>query len=127
LSRISQYGVTPVHSLFKPAFISDGSAMALFNGDWSQAQQIGLADHVGYVILGTAIVSYTKNGRLEGVRTASLELQLKALNVRARSVVYDATINVAGAGFSESAALDNAVVHAEPQLASFAKSALGSY
>ena len=126
LSRVSQYRAVPVYSLFKPAFVSEGRAAALLNGDWSEARQIDLAYHVMYVILGTARVSYTQNQALEGVQTANLDLHLKALNVATQSVVEDATIQVAGAGFSETAALNNAIVHAHPQLDSFAESALGN-
>lgn len=125
-SQVSQDGLAPVLSLFTPAFVSEGRAIALFNGDWSQAREIDLSDHATYLILGTADVSYTENGSLEGVRSASLELHLKALNVDTQSVLDDATINVAGAGFSDSAALDDAIVHAKPQLASFVKSTLES-
>jgi hypothetical protein len=124
LSRVSQYGAAPVRSLFKPAFLSEGRAAALFRGDWSQVQQLALARRVKYLLLGNAGVSYTENRGLGGVRTADFELHLKALDVPANAVVDDATIDVAGAGFTNDAALDNAIAHAEPQLAAFAKSVL---
>ncbi len=127
LSVFTRDGATPVASLFKPAFVSGGRALALFNGDWSQATQIDLPHYLSYLLLGTAHVSFSQNGALEGVRTATLDLHLRALNLNTQSVANDAMIHIAGAGFTKQRAMDNAIVHSEPQLAGFTKSALGRH
>lgn len=124
LSDFARYGAAPVASLFKPAFVSGGHALALFNGDWSQATQIDLSKYIAYLVLGEASISFSQNGSLEDLRTATLGLHLRAFNLSAHSVADDATIHVAGAGFTRQNALNNAIVHAGPQLASFTKAAL---
>ena len=122
LSRVSADGAQPVYSLFRPAFVANGRAVALFNGDWNEARQLDLAARIEYLLLGLAKVSYGTNTQMEGMSTATLNMDLKALNTGSHTVVENLKVTAVGTGFTQPEALDNAIIHAQPQLAGFIKS-----
>jgi len=122
-SLLAKRGVEPVQSFFKPAFIQEGRAKNLFSGDWTISEQLQLGDHVDYVLIGFGKVTYSLNQELGGLLTANLELYLKCLNVVSRRICDSKTFATPGAGYTQSAALQNAIERLQPQLEVFVREA----
>ncbi len=116
---LAKRGVEPVQSLFKPAFVREGHFRELFTGDWTYAKQLQLAARVDYILLGLERVAYSSNPQFDGLLTANLGLELKCLDVISQRVCGTKTINVQGAGFTKTAALEIAVENIKPQLDSY--------
>src|SRR5207249_113493 len=74
---LSKHGVEPLPSFFKPAFVREGRARALFGGDWNQARELALGNRVNYVVVGASEASYVASDQFGGFLTANLQLQLK--------------------------------------------------
>jgi hypothetical protein len=122
-SLLAKRGVEPVRSFFKPAFIQEGRAKSLFDGDWTISEQLGLGRRVDYVLIGFGKVTYSSNQELGGLLTANFELELKCLNVVTRRVCDSKTFITPGAGYTQGTALQNAVEHLQPRLESFIREA----
>lgn len=112
-------GVQPVQGLFRPSFLREGRAQALFSGEWGAARELQLADRADSLILGLARVSYTTNPQFEGLWTANFRLELKCLQLVAHRSCGARTIDTQGAGYSKSGALENAISKSRPLLESF--------
>ncbi|MBZ5555230.1 MAG: hypothetical protein LAO21_21165 [Acidobacteriia bacterium] len=120
---LTKQGVEAVQSFFKPAFAQDGKAKRLFSGDWTVSDQLQLAGHVDYALIGFGKVSYSSNQELGGLMTANLELALKCLDLVSESVCGNRSFAMPGAGYTGNAALQNAVEHLQPELESFVRKA----
>jgi hypothetical protein len=113
--------VHPVRSFFTPEFVRDGQAMDLFSGKWVVAKRLELEKHVDHVVLGVAKVSFRSNDDLAGLITGDLDIELKCLDVVTLSVSATRNITVAGAGYTEAAALATSIDHARPELEAFVR------
>lgn len=125
---LRKQGVEPIRSFFTPAFIQEGHARALFDGQWHIAQELELKTHIDYLLLGFAKLSYASNPQYEGLWTANLTLQLKCFDFKGTQDAVGATIcgtkviNVPGAGYTQETALENAVKGTIPQLEPYIRS-----
>jgi hypothetical protein len=120
---VTRQGVEPEVSFFKPAFTQEGKARGLFLGDWTVADELQLKGHVDYVLIGFGNVSYRPNDESNGLLTADLRLTLKCLDIVSHSVCGNESFAIPGAGYSEDAALEDAVEHLGSELGSFAREA----
>jgi hypothetical protein len=118
---VSNRGLTPVTSFFKPQFVQEGRAERLFAGDWGEATQLGIGNRVDMVIIGNASADATGSNQFEGLITTNLSLELKCLNVDHQSVCGSRSINAVGAGYTRSASLQNASEKARSEIDVFVK------
>jgi len=122
-SLLAKRGLEPIQSFFKPAFIQEGQAKSLFAGDWTVSEQLQLGRRVDYVLIGFGKVTYSSNQELGGLLTANFELELKCLNLVSQRICDSKRLVTSGAGYTQGAALQNAIEHLQPQLESFAREA----
>ncbi|HEV2522807.1 MAG TPA: hypothetical protein VGT24_10545 [Candidatus Acidoferrales bacterium] len=118
-NALSQHGVEPSTSFFKPSFVLEGRARRLLDGDWDQIRQLELNTRIDYVVLGAAAVSFSPSQQFDGLISANLRVELKCLTVSSQRVCGSQHFEIVGAGFSNGAALENAVGKTRPQIDSF--------
>jgi hypothetical protein len=116
---LREHGIEPVLSFFKPAFVQDGRAHGLYEGDWNQVRDLALGSRIDYVIVGTGEVDYIPNEQFQGLLAAKLRLELKILDVVGQREVGGRTFQTAGAGTSEAEALQNAVERLRTEFGSY--------
>lgn len=121
-NALSQHGVEPNTSFFKPSFVLEGRARRLLGGDWDQIRQLELNSRIDYVVLGAAAVSFSPSQQFDGLISANLRVELKCLTVSSQRVCGSQHFEIVGAGFSNGAALENAVGKTRPQIDSFVDS-----
>lgn len=116
-------GIHSEQTLFKSSFFKEGMFQALMKDDWTTVKLLNLGKRVDYVILGETEVSYKVNPNLDNLKTASLRINLKCLNVTTQAVHSSKSLLITGAGFSEENALETAVKNAYQQLESYISAA----
>ncbi len=118
---LSDRGITPNASFFKPEFIREGRAAHLFEGDWSEGSQLGLGSRVVIVILGRASVTVSESSQFEGLISTRLNLELKCLNPGRQISCGNRSIDSVGAGYSNDESLRNAIDKAQPDIGGFVR------
>jgi len=118
---LSDRGIVPNTSFFKPAFVQEGRAAHLFEGDWSEGTQLGLGGRVAVIILGHASVTASESSQFEGLISTRLNLDLKCLNSGRRTSCGNRSVDSVGAGYSNDESLRNAIDKARPDLDAFVK------
>lgn len=118
-SALAKRGVEPVTSFFKQPFVLEGRARRLLEGDWSEASRLEINNKVAYVVLASGGVKFSSSSQFEGLISASLHLELKCLNMSSQRTCGSQDLEMVGAGFSNGAALENALGKARPQIDSF--------
>ncbi len=108
--------VEPIRGFFKPAFIQSGKAAALFDGDWGVAQDLLLSERVGVVVIGRTASTVTANDQFEGLKTASVQLDIKCLQLEPQRSCGARSISVKGAGYGDVAAVESALANAKAQM-----------
>ncbi len=121
ITLLSKQGIEPVASFFKPPFVQEGWARRFLAGNWNEATQFDLSKRIDYVVSGPAAVTYSSSAQFEGLITANLQVHLKCLNVVTQRVCGSQTVSNTGAGYTRSAALENAATKAKPDLEAFVK------
>jgi hypothetical protein len=113
---LAQQGAQPLQSFFTSAFVQEGHARALFDGQWQIAQDLELNTRIDNLILGFARVSYSKNPEYQGLLTANLILELKCFDFQLQRICGTRSLSVTGAGYTQQKALETAVRGIVPQL-----------
>jgi hypothetical protein len=117
---VSNRGIIPVESFFKPEFVQEGRAQRLFAGDWGDAAQLGLGSRVDVIILGHASFASGESSQFEGLVSTNLTLELKCLNPGRQTICGVRTIDTVGAGYSKDESLKSAADKARSEIAAFA-------
>ena len=113
---LKQKGAQPILLLFKPPYIQERRAKALFDGDWSVAQELGLSSRVDKLLLGFTKVDYTTNRELGNLLTANLQVQFKCLELKTQTLCGSTSINTQGVAYSQPEAMANAISRTQPML-----------
>lgn len=116
---LTNRGVEPVRSLFRPAFVSEGRAQLLFDGEMTIVKDLELARYVDYVVIALCRVSYDTSSGFEGLLTANLQLQLRCVDVVSAHACGSRAFSTPGAGHSRVRALQTAVEHSKSELEQF--------
>lgn len=116
---VSDRGLTPNVSFFKPAFVQEGRAAHLFSGDWSEGTQLGLGGRAAVIILGNASVTASESSQFEGLISTRLILELKCLNPGRQTSCGNRSVDSVGAGYSNDESLRNAIDKARPEINAF--------
>lgn len=120
-AALAKRGIEPTTSFFKQPFIAEGRARRLLDGDWDDVRQLELSNRIDYAVLASSAVRFTASQQVDGVITADLRVDLRCFNVSSQKVCGSGHVEIPGAGFSNGAALDNAVSKAGPQIESAAQ------
>lgn len=112
-------GIYSEQTLFKSSFFKEGMVQALMEDDWTKVGHLSLGQRVDYLILGETKVGYKTDPNLNNVKTASLKIDLKCLDVTTQAVQSSKSLSIVGAGFSDENALETAVKNARSQLESY--------
>ena len=118
---VSNRGLTPVTSFFKPKFVQEGRAERLFAGDWGEAAQLGIGNRVDVVMIGRASLNSTNSNQFEGLVSTNLHLELKCLNPAHQTACGSRSVDTVGAGYTKSASLQNASEKARLEIDAFVK------
>lgn len=121
-SAFKEKGVETNEGLFRPEFLGDGSAAKLFSGDWTQAKRLRLSDQVDVIFLVRSSHKTTVSDQGEGLRTTTLSLDMKCLDVVNQKLYGTRSVAVKGVGFSDSDALKGSVKKAATEIQTFVKS-----
>lgn len=116
---VSNRGIIPVESFFKPEFVKEGRAQRLFAGNWGDAAQLGLGSRVDVIILGHASVASRESSQFEGLVSTNLTLELKCLNPGRQTICGIRTVDAVGAGYTKDESLKNASDKARSEIAAF--------
>ena len=122
-SSLQDRGIEMTDSLFRPDFLSDGSANRLFGGDWALARKLRLSDHVDAVLSVKTSHTLAQTGELDStLRTASLNLDMKCIDVVNLKPCGSRGTLVRGAGFNDASAIQSSVQNATAEIQKFVKS-----
>ncbi len=121
-SALKEKGLEPAEGLFKPDFLGDGSAAKFFGGDWSYVKKLRLEDYADVIVLMRVTHRTTSADAIEGLRTATLILDMKCLDVVNLRIDGSRSATVKGAGFSESEALRGSLKNATVEIHKFINS-----
>jgi hypothetical protein len=122
-AALQENGMQSVDGLFKPEFVSDGTASRVFDGDLTLAKKLRLNEAVDSVLLVHS--SYTVASAADvsqGLRTVTLSLNMKCIDVVNLRMCGSRSVSVTGIGFSDSEALSTALRNAGPEIQNFVKS-----
>ena len=121
-SALRENGMASVGGIFKPNFLQDGTADRIFSGDLALASRLRLSEKVDYILLVHSTHSITSAADLsQGLRTATLSLDMKCIDVVNLRTCGSLSVSVNGAGFSDSEALQGSLRNAGPEIQKFVK------
>jgi hypothetical protein len=122
-TALQEKGVASVDGIFKPNFLRDGTADRIFGGDLALASRLRLNEKVDYILLvrsNHSIASVTDLS--QGLRTATLNLDMKCIDVVSLRTCGSRSVSVKGVGFSDSGALQGSLSNAGSEIEKFVKS-----
>lgn len=122
-ASLQEKGVELVDGLFRPEFLRDGSAAQFFGGDLALAKRLRLNEKVDAVLLVRATHRTASVGDVgEGLRTTTLNLDMKCIDVVNLRTSGSRSVSVKGVGFSDSEALRASLGNARAEIQKFVKS-----
>jgi len=94
--------------LFRPAFVSEGRADKLMDGDWGVLADVDLMGRVQTLVLSRSQVEYSPSPIVQNMWNVSLSVRLVCLRVGIQGDCGSQTFVVRGTGFSQEQALRSA-------------------
>jgi hypothetical protein len=122
-TALQEKGIASVDGIFKPNFLRDGTADRIFGGDLALASRLRLNEKVDYLLLVRSNHSMTSAADLsQGLRTATLNLDMKCIDVVNLRTCGSRSVSVKGVGFSDSEAIQGGLHNAGSEIEKFVKS-----
>lgn len=101
-SQLKSKAVNANMSFFSSQFMADGLFERLFKGDAKVIQQLELAHHIDYAILGKNSISFAENPEMQNLITAKVVLEIHLISTKSGTIEDSFSISEVGAGFSKS-------------------------
>lgn len=106
---LNNKGYRTTASFFSPRFYSDGEFADLFSGNISSFKKYKLKDHADLLLVGMFSMSVRTNTIDQNMKTATLDITLKEINLQNQIIEYSDSPNISGNGLTENEAEQDAL------------------